>query len=237
MSIIFQTNTCKILKQKKNYKLTYENGEKFKHFFTKIKKNINIDDDKNNTITFNALKVESLNKLLKRKKNLSYRHLKQLFTNIGKQFESLEKDGYTHLFLKLNDIVRVEVDNQQQKGGTGNDIFFLYLNTQHFLPIDKNFIEINRPFNKNNLFISPELNSLKSFPTTISVKSYYYSLALLVCYCGIIGDDASLTEYNNIRYDIEKIKIFISNIENTKLYWSLLRCLKHNPEERVYLYI
>ena len=32
-------------------------------------------------------------------------------------------------------------------------------------------------------------------------------------------------------------EFYLSNIENTKLYWSLLRCLKYKPEERIYLYI
>ena len=237
MSIIFKSNTCKILKNKKNYKLTYENGEIFKHFYKKIHKNLDIIDNNKNYVTFNAIKVEKLNNLLKRKSLLSYRHLKQLFTNLGKQFESLEKDGYSHLFLKLTDIVRVEIDNTSQSGGTGNDIFFLYLNTDKFLPINDNIIKIDRPFTKDNLFISPELNKVKSFPVDISSKSLYYSLALLTCYCGIVENKTILTEYHKFKFDYEKIKLYLSNIENTKLYWSLLRCLKYKPEERIYLYI
>lgn len=237
MSIIFKSNTCKIYKQKKNYKLVYENGEKFTHFFKKIHKTLDVVDFENNYIIFNAIKVERLDNLLRRKSVLSYRHLKQLFTNLGKQFESLEKDGYSHLFLKLNDIVRIEIDNTSQFGGTGNDIFFLYLNTDKFLPINDNIIKIDRPFTKDNLFISPELNKVKSFPVDISSKSLYYSLALLTCYCGIVENKTILTEYHKFKFDYEKIKLYLSNIENTKLYWSLLRCLKYKPEERIYLYI
>tara|TARA_X000000368_G_scaffold269224_1_gene213314 strand:+ start:50 stop:763 length:714 start_codon:yes stop_codon:yes gene_type:complete len=237
MSIIFKSNTCKIYKHKKNYKLVYENGEKFTHFFKKIHKTLDVVDFKNNYIIFKAIKVERLDNLLRRKSILSYRHLKQLFTNLGKQFESLEKDGYSHLFLKSNDIVRIEIDNTSQLGGTGNDIFFLYLNTDKFLPINDNIIKMDRPFIKDNLFISPELNKVKSFPVDISSKSLYYSLALLICYCGNVGNRTSLTEYHKFKFDYEKIKLYLSNIENTKLYWSLLRCLKYKPEERIYLYI
>lgn len=237
MSIVFKSNTCKILKNKKNYKLTYENGEIFKHFYKKIHKNLDIIDNNNNYVTFNAIKVEKLHNLLKRKSLLSYRHLKQLFTNLGKQFESLEKDGYSNLFLKVNDIVRVEIDNQSQTGGTGNDIYFLYLNTHNFIPIKDDIITIERPFTKDNIFISPELKNINSFPIDISNKSLYYSLALLTCYCGIVENNTTLTEFNTFKYDFEQIKIHLSHIENTKLYWSLLRCLTHKPEERIYLYI
>tara|TARA_B110000971_G_C19858901_1_gene430690 strand:- start:101 stop:820 length:720 start_codon:yes stop_codon:yes gene_type:complete len=239
MSIIFKSDTCKIYKNKKNYKLTCEHGEIFNSFFKKIHKNLDvIDSNNNNYVTFDAVKVERLDSLLNRKSLLSYRHLKQLFTNLGKQFESLEKDGYSTLFLKINDIVRVEIDNKIQTGGTGNDIFFLYLNTHKFVPIKDDIITIERPFTKDNLFISPELKNVNSFPINISNKSLYYSLALLTCYCGAVENNTNiLTDFNKSKYDFDQIKVYLSHIENTKLYWSLLRCLKHKPEERIYLYI
>ena len=88
MSIIFKSNTCKILKNKKNYKLTYENGEIFKHFYKKIHKNLDIIDNNNNYVTFNAIKVEKLNNLLKRKSLLSV------------QYRLILKTSYNiHLFL------------------------------------------------------------------------------------------------------------------------------------------
>ena len=41
MSIIFKTNTCKIIKKADSkYKLNFDNGEKFNHFFSFIKKKI-----------------------------------------------------------------------------------------------------------------------------------------------------------------------------------------------------
>ena len=43
MPVIFKTNSCKIEKSKNNYKFIFEDGEKYKHFFEKIKKNISDD--------------------------------------------------------------------------------------------------------------------------------------------------------------------------------------------------
>ena len=46
MSIIFQTKTCKIFKQSDSkYKLNFDNGEKFNHFFSFIKKKLNMSNN------------------------------------------------------------------------------------------------------------------------------------------------------------------------------------------------
>ena len=236
MAIIFKTNTCKIDKSGNLYKFIYEDGENYTHFFEKIKKNLEIKkEEKNKSFTLEAKKVESLKQLLKRKECLSYRHLKQLFTNIGKQLEGLEEDGYCNLFLDIDDIVRVELDTFTQKGGSGSDIFFLYLNSTHFLPIKDNFTKILKPFDKKNVFISPELKKVKSFPIDIHMNSQFYSLALLVCYCG--EWNKNMKSFKKMKHTIDTFREYLSNIDNTKLYWGLLRCLQYNPKDRVYLYI
>lgn len=233
MSIIFQTKTCKIFKQSDTkYKLNFDNGEKFNHFFSFIKKKLNIS---NNSLIFNAIKVESLKDILKRKDTLSYRHLKELFNNIAKQFESLEKDNFCHLFININDIIRVELDSQTQIGGTGNDVIFLYLNTQDFLSIEDKKTKILKPFDKKHIFISPELKNINSFPIQIHINSQLYSLAILTCYCGEWNKNQK--KYENIEQNIDFFKEYLSNISNTKLYWALLRCLEPNPQQRIYLYI
>ena len=127
------------------------------------------------------------------------------------------------------------IDTQFQIGGSGNDIFFLYLNTSNFLPIKDKFTKIIKPFDKKNLFISPELKSITSFPINIHINSQLYSLALLTCYCGEWNKNPQ--KYKNINKDITFLKNYLSNIDNTKLYWSLLRCLNEDYIERIYLYI
>ena len=240
MPIIFKTNSCKIEKSKDNYKFIYEDGEKYTHFFDKIKKNISNDivsQKKNEYFTVKASKVESLKELLKRKKTLSYRHLKQLFTQILYQLQSLEEDGYCNLFLDTNDIVRIETFDETQKGGTGGDIYFLYLNTQHFLPIKDKFVKITKPFDKNDFFFSPEMKNIKSIPSKININSQIYSLALLVTSCCKLSNKYTNINFKKLDLQYDKFSHYLSNIENTKLYWALLRCLVDNPKDRVSLYI
>ena len=234
MPTIIKTNTVKIDKSSDLYEIIYENGEKFPTFFEKQKKMFNIEKEKKGkSFTIKANKIERLTDLLKRKETLSYRHLSELFLNIGKQLEGLEKDNYCNLFLKMDDIVRVEVEEKTQKGGSGGDIFFLYLNTQDFTPIKDKLTKILKPFNKNEKFISPEMKQVNTFPTEIHLNSQYYSLSLLVCFCGEWGKK----KYVKINYSLNYFREYLSNIDNTKLYWALLRCLKNNPRDRVYLYI
>ena len=234
MTIIFKTKTCQIKKNKHKYELIYEDGEKFNKFFEKTKKNlIIINEKKNKSFTFEAYSVESLNDLMKRKDKLSYRHLKQLFTNIAKQFEGLEEDGFGNLFLNIDDIVRVEIDEFTQKGGSGKDIYFLYLNTSSFLPITNKLIKITKPFNKDNIFFSPEMKKVKSFPIEIPFVSQYYSLALLT----LDVKDGVKKSIKKLDLTFDNFRKYLSDIDNTKLYWALLRCLEYNPKDRVYLYI
>ena len=90
MPIIFTSKTSKIEKTGNMYKLIYENGENYSNFFEKIKKNLEIKkEEKGNYFTFQAVKVEPLKTLLKRKEGLSYRHLKELFTQIGKRVQKV----------------------------------------------------------------------------------------------------------------------------------------------------
>ena len=236
MTSIFKSKTCEIKKKNKQFELIYEDGEKFSNFYNKIKKNLTINKEKKDSFVFEAFAVERLKDLLKRKEVLSYRHLKQLFTNIGKQLEGLEEDGFGNLFLNIDNIVRVEIDTTTQGGGTGKDVFFLYLDTSDFSPIKDKTIKIIKPFKKDNLFFSPEMKKVKSFPIGIPNSSQYYSLALLTCYCGK-WSNKSIKEYKKLDLTLDKFREYLSNIENTSLYFSLLRCLRYNPEERVFLYI
>ena len=236
MTSIFKSKTCEIKKKKNKFELIYEDGEKFPKFFDKLKKNLTVSNETENSFIFDAFSVEKLKDLLKRKEVLSYRHLKQLFTNIGKQYEGLEEDGFGNLFLNLDNIVRVEIDKATQSGGSGKDIFFLYLDTSTFNPIKDELIKIMKPFKKDNLFFSPEMKKVNTFPIGIPYSSQYYSLALLTCYCGEWSNQP-IKKYKKIEFTLDKFREYLENFQNTKLYWSLSRCLVHNPNDRIFLYI
>jgi hypothetical protein len=230
MTVIFKTKTCKIEKKNNTYKFIYENGEKFKNFFDKVKKNLTITSEKDKCFTVKDTKIEGLKDLIKRKDSLSYRHLKWLFTNLVKQFESLAEDGYCNLFFNIEDIVRVEIDTFTQKGGSGKDIYFLYLNTSNFLPIEDQHVRIITPFDKKNKFFSPEMKKIKALPSNIHINSQTYSLALLTCFCMRPEEKIKKTT-------LEYFEIYLASIANTRLYMALLRCLQNKPKDRVQLYI
>lgn len=237
MSIIFQSNTIQISKQSKSiFKMKFENGEKFNHFLKNIQQKLDTIKKEKNVFTFKAVKVEKLKTILQRKDSLSYRHLKELFNNIAKQLEDLENDGYCNLFFNINDIVRVELNTKNQVGrNTGNDILFLYLNTKNFLPVKQKITKIMKPFDKENLFISPELKKIKTFPIDIHMNSQLYSLAAFVCYCGEWHKNKKL--FKNTEKNMDIYREYLSNIANTKLSWALLRCLEDKPNNRIYLFI
>jgi hypothetical protein len=230
MTVVFKTNSCTIEKKNNTYKFSCEDGEKYSNFFDKIKKKLPIVGEKHNTFTVKDIKVETLKNLIKRKGDLSYRHLKWLFTNLVKQFEGLEEDGYCNLFFNIEDIVRVEIDTFTQKGGSGSDIYFLYLNTTNFLPIKDDHVRIITPFEKKNNFFSPEMKKIKAIPSSIHINSQTYSLALLTCFCMRPEEKIKKTT-------LEYFEIYLASIANTRLYMALLRCLQNKPKDRVQLYI
>ena len=230
MTIVFKTKSCKIEKLKdKKFKLYISDGEKFKKFWKYSKKGLKIVEEKKTFLIFEAEKVVSLKQLLKEKnKLLSYQHCKFLFLDIGKLLEGLEKDHFCNLFLSDDDIFLIQTLHKDKALRENNTVYgmkFLYLNTEKFLPLKDKKVEIKMPFNKNQLYFSPEMRKLKSFPAEISSSSPYYSLSILVGNC--------LSPLKKRVDTLSKYKKHIESILETKLYWALLRCF----DERIYLYI
>ena len=77
------------------------------------------------------------------------------------------------------------------------------------------------------------MKKVKSFPIEIPYVSQYYSLALLTFYCGK-WEEKSIKKLD---LTLDNFREYLSDIDNTKLYLALLRCLEYNPKDRVYLYI
>ena len=217
MSVVFRKGNVSIKKMKDNkYKIDYDEGD-YKHFWKFVKELVG---EKNNN--FEAHSVVSLKELLKDKKNqLSYHHLSLFFKQVGNQYVNLEKDGFGKAFIDLDDIVVIH-KNEEKKGS-----IFLCLGLEDVYEIDKNIININFPYKKSRVstFFSPELKNGKKFPLKIKKQSCIFSLCALIVSC--LKPD----------FNLENYKEELSSIEETKLYYALVRCLEEEPYNRYYLWI
>lgn len=227
MTTVFQTKDNKIQKIGYNkYKFTFENGEKFNNFYKKSWKSLKLTNRNQTNFSFKADNVMPLTKFLTKNKNFSYNQAKWLFLDIGKQYEGLEKDGYGNLYIDQKDIVCIFLNDINDRNG--EKIIYLYLNTSTFIKKNNMDLEITKPL-KPNKYFSPEMRSLNSFPGQIPYTSCYYSLSLLII--DIFSDLKSL------EYTLENFKKLLQEIEDSKLYYSLLRCLEEDPNNRYFLFI
>lgn len=217
MAVVFKKGDVSIKKMKEgSYKIDYEEGN-YKHYWKFVKELIG---EKNGN--FEAKSVVSLKELLnEKKKSLSYHHLSLFFKQVGNQYVNLEKDGYGKVFIKLDDIIVIH-KNEDKRGS-----IFLCLGLEDVFEIDKTDIKINFPYKKSRVstFFSPELKNGKTFPLKIKKTSCIFSLAALICSC--VKPD----------FTLENKKEHLISLEETKLYYGLLRCLEEDPYNRYYLWI
>lgn len=205
-----------------NYKLT----KKYSNFISSILNTLTGKKINNNSISFTSHSVQSLKELLREKNNkLSYRHQLLLFLHLGEQIKSLINDNMSLIEINIEDITVIHMDKEKYKSK------FILSNANNIVPLVKNQVELYKPYNKKNLFISPDLYYNDKLPYYTSPKFIYYSLGLFVVYCNI--------PYKNTvdMYNDGVLKKHIENIEDTKLYWAILRCLEKNVNDRYYLYI
>lgn len=188
---------------------------KYTNFYNKIK---NILGVKNNQFTIPARNFVGLNDLVKRI-SLSYKQANTLFQTLFMQIKDLKDNELSVSFLELNDIYFLEI--------TENVFYFLLLKTDKIKKIENNSLEINEPIKKKDgMFFSPELEKQKSFPSQISFKSCYYSLAMITIHClkKVTKKEINLSEH-------------VESLVGTPLYWALERCLMKDDENRTFLYI
>ena len=217
MAVVFKKGDVSIKKMKEgSYKIDYEEGD-YKHYWKFVKELIG---EKNGY--FEAHSVVSLKELLKKKKNkLSYHHLVSFTKQVGNQYVNLEKDGYGKVFIDVDDIIVVH------KNETLQDSIFLCLGLKDVNKIENLDIKIDFPYKKsrNSTFFSPELKNGKTFPLKIKKTSCIFSLAVLICSCV------------KPEFTLENKKEHLMSLEETKLYYGLLRCLEEDPYNRYYLWI
>ena len=228
--IVLDTDDIKVSFNNKKVKITIINFNKYKNFWKTTIKNIkNVEQKKNanmdTVLSFKAGKCHTLKELLKIKSNnLSYRHAEYLFTIIGEQLKNLEKDNYSLFELDLDDIIIVVY------GDGWANVSLLYLNTDKFKKIDeKGNIVINKPFKKTNNFLSPEVKSISEIPAVFNKNCWIYSVGYMISYC--LNNDVLK---KNSKDDIGEL---LKELDTTKLYYAVMRCLEFEPNKRYYLYI
>jgi len=175
--------------------------------------------DKNKTLFFKALSVESF-KQFKEKHNkinntnkIPYNSILHIIYSLTKQISYLLKNE-SRCFHKL-DISNILVID---------DCKFIYLSYEHLNDVKENKIIICRPISKTLGYLSPELKNAFSIPILVSYKTIFYSLA------SFILDNITPNEETN-----EETKL--SCIKDTKLYYFLKRSLYNEPEKRFLLYV
>lgn len=186
-------------------------------------------------IEFQGTFLQSLPQYLQeRKGRLSYTECMFLLSSVGNQLASLERKGVVIPYLDPANILvvgNVEGENESSLHNEKLNVRFFYMNFEelHEINEDDGSIRIETPY-KKMLHFSPELHSIDTLPSVISSKSWIFSLATIVIYC-LTGETKvyirSLPSYMKI----------MDMIENTKLYYALIRCLEHDPRKRILLIV
>ncbi len=146
------------------------------------------------------------------KTTLDYTSAKHLWNNFTNIIVFLEKQH--HITLPYFDEKSIYIIDKQY-----------FIPTNLFYPIENNQITINSLFEKNTLYLSPEMQQIDYLPAKVSSKSFYYSLA----------DYLANSIYKKQIQTSTREQII--SIYGTKLYWMLYWNLDDNPKARVLLVI
>jgi hypothetical protein len=139
-----------------------------------------------------------------------YDTILKLLWCLQKQQNALSKLGYSFYNLDLKNILVFDSS------------IFVLMNTDFIREMREDQCIFFSPLIKND-FSSLEVNQVSSLPNKVSTHCFIYSLGLL-CFFLFTGK----------KYEKEmNLKIELSQIYNTKMYWMILRCL--NERKLIYL--
>tara|TARA_B100000795_G_scaffold666_1_gene473 strand:+ start:687 stop:1328 length:642 start_codon:yes stop_codon:yes gene_type:complete len=210
---IIDNSELEVTKFKNSIKFNMKKS-KFQPFYKTIKDILGV---KNNTFSITAKNIIGFNDYIKSGVFL-YKHADRLFLNLSMQIKQLENDNLGMLYVDPVDIYFIDINKDQ--------FYFLLLKTDKIQIIKDQNLEVITPMKeKNGIFFSPELKSLKTFPVNISYKTCYYSLAMM-----IVNSLKKISKADIV------LKDHIESLYKTRLYWALERCLTEH-ENRTLLYI
>lgn len=177
----------------------------------------NLIEDKYFDLKISNIPIMTLKDYLNVKEGqLSYNDINNLLVQVGNQILTIERNNMTVPFIDPNDIIVI-------------NNYFIYLGV-NIIPIEEdNDIMIVKPY-KKSIFFSPELLSITTLPNNVSRKSWIYSLGILCIFC--LSKDKRLMGKNKDDL-MEKIK----DIESTKVYFCIERCINPDTNNRYYYYI
>lgn len=221
MTTIFNQSNFTVKKIKEHsYTIEYMNEDSL--FFSSLmfKKDIvetNVKD-KTTQVMFNATSVQTLNQLVTKKEGyLSYDDVVNFIHDIGTQCVNQEKKGVIFSGINKDNIIVID------------DTYFLLLDTDIYAKQDETTYIIHKiPYKDMNS--SPEILSLAIIPGSMYRTTWMYSLASL-CIELLLQQ----TEIHSKRET--EIKTIIESIQDTKLYFCLLRMLLEDPVKRKFLFI
>jgi hypothetical protein len=178
------------------------------------------ETEKNKTYILKLSSVQTLPQLLAHTENvLSYQDCLSLTRTLGNQMTFLERNKKTIVSFDMTNIIVIN-----------NDVF-LYMDFDGVYDIqDDNTILIDTPL-KPTIFFSPEARSITTLPSVIHKNTWNYSLAL------IVGFSLTNNPFIYTHHTMETHKSTLEMIEDTSLYFCLLRCLHKKPEKRMFLFI
>lgn len=177
--------------------------------------NVNNTHNNNSEITIKSVtSVITFEEWEKSQKHplIDYLQAEELFDNFAAISLYLEKVGLQLSTLDNHNIIVI------------NNVIFLPTNMNDLYEIKNDSITIDTPYNKNNPYLSLELQDNDKIPYQINYRCFYSSLALLI-YNKLID-----TENTNYLYGLRPIF-------GSRLYWMLRYCLLENPEERLIVII
>ena len=171
------------------------------------------------TIHFRAFSVTPLFSCEKTKTTHSEK-AQLFFYHLSKQLDYLIIKEHKSFF-QLNPENFIIID--------GVRIAYIDSNHDHLLEIDRknDTLQILHLFTRNQ-WDSPELNEITALPANnIHYKTIYYTLAVATL--------SILFSYRNL--DVEEIKTSLNKIKDSKLFYTLERCLQQDPNQRTILYL
>jgi hypothetical protein len=178
-------------------------------------------DDENDTIIFSAEKVTTLKNYLSDICNfkMPYNTCIKMIDDLTKQLIYLKKQNFGFYGFNINDILVI-------------DDTFVFCSSYFLLPLVKDYFIFYSPI-ETPYFSNPEILGLKNLPSKIYYKCAYYSLGSLITFCLL---NKYLLVGNEIK-SVEDVSSILHPLNNTKLYWFIIRCLDTDMHHRKLLLI